>query len=333
MNKSVLITGATGLVGSHLVIELIKAGGYSVHCAVRSERSLEKLHKVCHSAGVDCSGITVHVVELESCDSIFRLLKECAIKVLYQCAAEVDLTNSSEERLIRNNVGLVSSIGEAMLRYSREYDNEVLMVHISSIAALGTVGQGEYVTEDTQVSCLASMSPYGKSKFLSENVVWRYSKMGLRVVVVNPSVIIGRSGGGGGLNAVYRLLSKGLPFYTGAQMGFVGVRDVVRALRMLSESSVGVGRRYILNSHNMEYREFIGLFNSHCGRRAPWIRVSRWVLGCGLWAVGIVARLRGVEPMISTSMIGFMTDRVLYNGGRIVRELDGFSYSRELEIF
>ncbi len=319
--KKVIITGATGLIGSHLVVELLRSGGYEVHCTVRSEESAKKLQQVCQRWGVDFSEVVLHITDIEDAMALRALLDDVKPEVVYHLAAIVDISASDPEAMIATNVALTTTVASAVHNYG-----EAVLVHFSSIAALGS--SDGVVDENTQVRDFALMSPYSKSKFLSENVVWKYSKMGLRTVILNPSVVLGVGSGGGGLQFIFEWLKAGVPFYTGATMGFVDVVDVARAARMVYEAAdVAYSQRYILSGANLSYKEFIGEFNVAFGHRRPWFYVPKWLLSVGVWAMGVGAWMRGRAPKISSSEVVFMTQRSAYDGTKVEGVLSDFSYT------
>ncbi len=321
--KKVLVTGATGLIGSHLVVELLRTGGYEVHCTLRSEKSATKLQEVCQRNNVDFEAVAVHTTDIEDGASLYELLLEITPEAIFHLAAIVDISASDPELMIATNVALSTTVASAAHKYGK-----ATLIHLSSIAALGSSSDGGMIDEQTPVRDFASMSPYSKSKFLSENAVWRYSKMGLRTIILNPSVVLGVGSGGGGLQFIFEWLKKGVPFYTGATMGFVDVLDVARATRMAYEAGGElVAQRYVLSGANLTYKEFIGEFNVAFGHRRPWFFVPKWLLCFGVWAMGVAAKISGKSPKISGSEVTFMTQRSCYDGSKIERALPTFSYT------
>ncbi len=329
-----VITGATGLVGSHLVAHLLGVSDWEVHCTARSEHSLTKLKAVCDDFGADYSKLLIHNIELEDSSKLSQFFEEVSPDVVFHTAAIVSLDGSDESTMIRSNVELAASVADALLSL-RSKGKSPLLVHTSSIAALGCRPYPELTTEECQVENIASISAYSKSKFLSENEIWRAAKMGLRVVVVNPSVVVGVTGDGtdrSGLQNVFELASCGLPGYTRGVMGFVDVRDVAAAMYELALSAQSgraevESQKYILSGVNLNYKEFITVFNQAFGKKKPFLYVSKPLLKSGVWLLGVYAKIVGRKPLIAPPMIGFMTDRTLYEGSKVERTLVGFKYS------
>ena len=302
-----LITGATGLIGSHLVVELLRAGWSNVAVMLRSEGSKRRLEEILSRYGV--SGVEYVMVDTNSFEQIRDAFS--GRDIVFHCAAIVDI-QGSQEQIVSSNVELTEYVVDSCLECGAS------LVHISSIAALGTASYPEQTNEQTPFTSIATAAAYSRSKFLSENIVWRGVKQGLRAVVVNPSVVLGTGGKSGAevemLLGVARRFS--IPFYTDGIVGYVDVVDVARAMRLLAEKPEAWGERYILSGHNLSFRQIIGLVNRVVGRRLPFIRVGRGAL--------VVASL--IIPVIRKHMIKYLTSKSLYDGSKIERAV-GLEYT------
>lgn len=326
--KKALITGGGGLVGSHLALQLLKSTGWEIHSTLRTPTSGAKLSEVLLFDGFSIDQLTVHTVDLQDEQQVCHLMDEVQPDVVFNTAAIVSLGGgSNQQRLVSANVDMTHFVVEAMLKAEKK----ALLVHVSSIATFGHRADGGLIDETYMMSDIVSASAYTRSKFIAENDVWRAEKMGLKVVVVNPSIIIGISGAGsefGGLQDVFRLMARGIPFYTSGVVGYVDVRDVARAMEMLALDEKTWGERYCLNSENLSYRSFIQKFGDAFGRRAPWFFVPKWLLKIGVWAMGLWSKSRCQKPLLEPFMIGFMTTKSFYDGSKVERALDPqFSYT------
>ncbi len=354
MSQRVIVAGGTGLVGSHLVVELLKCGGYEVHCTVRSAQSAEKLREVCEWWGVDFSLVVLHTIDLCSDRDILGLLSEVSPSLYFHLAAQVSLDGADAQNMIRGNVDMSEALCSAMYEYNIEGEGSTAVVFVSSIAAIGgaKVSGGE-IDESCEIDHIHSLEPYSLSKFLSENVMWRLSRMGVPVVMVNPSVVLGISGssaGGSGIETALRMLSRGLPFYTKAEMGFVDVRDVARVMRLLSDrlleelsedsaaegvclgdrtvktSNNVIAQRFIVSGGNYTYKELIGTFAKTNSKKPPRIYLSRWAVRCGIAVLGAGSFLVGKKPKFTKSMIGFLTSSSRYSTAKLQGVLPELRY-------
>ena len=211
-----MISGATGLVGSHLITSLLDSQGgaakYSPIAVGHSEQSWERLEWLLARRGLDPKGLCERrVAELEYIDDCRRLIQEHRPEVLFHCAARVSVGAARDgERLVTENVAMTHNLITAALELP--VDERPLFVHVSSIAALGgSVGPNGCIDEGAVMENLAGASAYARSKFLAENEVWRGAAHGLRVVMVNPGVILGEMSPESGywLNGLFAAVRRG----------------------------------------------------------------------------------------------------------------------------
>lgn len=320
--KRVMITGATGLIGSHtLAARLGRSEAERVQldetvAVAHSENSWEQPDWLLSRRGADPAAYTRTVAELEYMDDCRRLLHEHRPEIVFHCAARVSVGKTRNgEQLVRQNVALVHNLITAALELPAE--SRPLFVHVSSIAALGHSTDPEgYTDEQTVMDNLSGCSAYARSKFLSENEVWRGAAHGLRVVAVNPAVVIGAMSPRSGfwLNGLFRAVRRGgHRFWIDGEAAFVAADDVARAMLLLAERPETWGKRYILSAGQLPYRQFLGRIARIEGRPEPRIEIPRWLLQP---AVPFVPALGAV-----------LAPHARIDGSAILRALPSFRYS------
>lgn len=310
--QKAIITGATGLIGSHLVVELLHTANVSITAMVRSEKSKSKLREVLSRNSLADSQIQYVMVNTDHYDELRMVIAD--FDIVYHCAAMVILDGTNAQEIVSNNVELTNYVVSSALASPRN----PLLVHVSSIAALGTEPYPELTTELTPFTGIATASAYSRSKFLSENEVWRGIKQGLRAVIVCPSIVLGVGAKeSGGLQPVFRMASRGIPFYTRGVVGYVDVVDVVKAMRLLSEDAASWGKKYILSGENLSYKELITALNTAFGKATPTLSVPKWLLKIAISLLVIVQR----KPLLTKEMIGFLTEKCLYDGTLVQRTI------------
>ena len=288
--KKVLVTGSTGLVGSYLVAELLRRSQsddspeqYDITAVAHSEASWKKLDWLLLRLGLGGVSFRRVVASLEYIDDCRRVVGEVRPDIIFNCAARVAVGKAKDgEKLVTRNVEITHNMVTAAQETAPSPGEGPLFVHVSSVAALGnTVGPSGCIDEGAVMENLAGASAYARSKFLSENEVWRAAAHGLRVVMVNPAVIIGAMAPDSGfwLNELFRAVRKGgNRFWIDGEAPFVSAGDVARAMALLAETPGAWGKRYILSAENMPYRRFLGQVAKLAHRPVPYIKVPRWVL-------------------------------------------------------
>lgn len=315
----IVVTGGTGLLGSNVVAQLLLDGCPQVGVVVRSEKSKEKLFASLLRRGLsDCENRLAFIeADLEDYASTLGALKN--ISVLYHCAGVVSFDGADGGNVVGANNEMAANVVDAALENGVE-----LLVHVSSIAALGAVPEG-LVTENSEIGSLSGQSAYAKGKLLAENQVWRGVALGLKAIVVCPSVILG-AGHWQGSSAIFRTIRKGMPFYPGGATGYVDVEDVARAMVLLAKTPQAAGEKFILSAANLSYREFISKVAQAFGRRTPRIRAGRAMLATASFFSGLGSRLSGRPRAITPSLADTLCCANRYAGGKIVRYAD-FSYT------
>ncbi|MCH8208747.1 MAG: NAD(P)-dependent oxidoreductase [Nitrospinae bacterium] len=169
-NSTVLITGATGFIGSHLADDLIKRG-CKVHCAIRKTSSLQWL---------DSSRITFHKTDLSRPEPLREALENT--EYVFHCAG---LTKAkSREEFFFANAEACTNLYQACA----EYGNKIkAIVHLSSLAVTGPATNHNPVDENTECRPLTY---YGKSKLAGEEIAKRFSSS-LPIIILRPPVVYG----------------------------------------------------------------------------------------------------------------------------------------------
>ncbi|MEC5395556.1 NAD-dependent epimerase/dehydratase family protein [Bergeyella sp. RCAD1439] len=246
----VLVTGATGMVGTVVVLELIRRG-YRVRAAKRTSSNLEVFRRSL-SFYTDRSEEYFRLIDWVDVDfgDAFSLEKALqGVTQVYHCAAKVSFDPGDRKALWQTNWE-----GTRRLLYACESANLRAFCLVSSIAVLDGVDETGRLTEDSDFNPKLAHSDYAVSKYLAEMEVWRASAEGLRTVIVNPGVVIGSGDWKRSSGTLFDIaLRSGYTFPGGT--GYVDVRDVARAAVELVEKEA-FGERYILVAENLRYETF-----------------------------------------------------------------------------
>jgi nucleoside-diphosphate-sugar epimerase len=236
------------------------------------------------------------------------------IDTVYHCAAMVSLGNTGNE-MIDINVNGTKMIVDLCLEL-----NVKKLCFVSSIAACGHLKGINPVNEETPFQLENVNSMYAKSKYLSEQEVWKGISNGLNAVIVNPGVILGYSGNNNGSAKLFSLVKNGLIFYTNGGTGYVDVQDVVKIMIALTESKTS-GERFILVGENKSNRDILGYIADGLGKPKPFIGMGKSLLISIGAVVELAGKLFGFTPLLDSTGAKSATSRSWYSNQKIINKL------------
>lgn len=257
----ILITGITGLFGSYLAKEFAALG--EIHGFRRSSSSLRLLEEINFP-------ICWHEGELSDIESIESALE--GMDIVVHAAGKVSFDANDEESLHRSNVDGTINLVNAMLNSGVKK-----LVHISSVAAIGRSPELTKIDEKFKWVESPLNTDYGISKYLAELEVWRGEQEGLDLIVVNPSILLGKVSDNRSSSDIYQYVLKENSYYPQGDLNYIDVRDAARQVRELVQKEVW-GERFILNNEQISYKEFFEKMATVFGKKAPSKAVSPFML-------------------------------------------------------
>ncbi|MGY4383650.1 dihydroflavonol-4-reductase [Pedobacter sp. UYP24] len=279
----ILITGATGFLGSELIHQLATSG-VPIRALKRKESQIPELIK--ENKFIDW--VEVDILDFAALEEAFE-----GIKSVYHCAAMVSFNPKDKSQLLKINIEGTSNIVNLCV------DNNVRLLHVSSVAALGIAGKGGLITEKDFWEYDAKAHSYAISKYEGEMEVWRGIAEGLDAVIVNPSVIIGARAGFKGSGAIFKLVKDGLSYYTQGATGIVDVHDVANSMIALMNSKIS-NERFTISAENYHYQQFFSEIAQGFNVKAPNKEAKPWMLGVA-WRAAKFAALFTRKPAALTS--------------------------------
>jgi len=304
--KPVLVTGATGFVGTAVARALI-AAGRRVRALCRPQSDRRNL------AGLD---LEIRQGSLEDARSLAAAVAGCG--ALYHVAADYRLWVRDPEAMYRANVEGTRALMTAALAAGVER-----VVYTSSVATLGLRADGAPTDETTPSTLDDMVGPYKRSKFLAEaEVRGLVETRRLPAVIVNPSTPIGPrdikptpTG-----QMIVEAASGRMPAFVDTGLNLVHVEDVARG-HLLAEERGRVGARYILGGENLSLAEILRRIAAITGRRPPVVRLPLPVV----WPIAAVAeaagRLTGKEPMVTFDSLRMARKKMYFSSAKAEREL------------
>jgi len=257
----ILVTGATGFLGAELVKQLTDQ-----NIQVRAiRRSSSKIPALLQNNTL----VTWSIADINDPEDLADTFE--GITKVYHCAATVSFDPRDKAKLLKVNIEGTENIVNLCV------ENNVRLLHVSSIAALGYPKKDELISEKHFWDYDPKAHNYAISKYQGEMEVWRGIAEGLDAVIVNPAVIIGKNAGYDGSGAIFKLVKEGLKFYTDGATGIVDVEDVAKCMILLMESDI-TAERYTLSAENLHYKDFFAEIAKGFGIKAPTTEAKPWML-------------------------------------------------------
>jgi nucleoside-diphosphate-sugar epimerase len=244
----VLVTGATGMVGAHVCLQLLNYG-HEVKAMKRAQSDTSWFDKIFEYYNTKISS-NLSFIEASLLDLVSLEKAMNNVDVIVHCAAKVSFSKKDENDLYESNHQGTTNLVNSALHFPN-----IHFIHISSVAALGNNPVGD-VEETTKWKSYPNTSAYSITKYMAEMEVWRAKEEGLQVSILNPSYILGPGNWYTGSSNLFRRIKKGFPYFTEGVTGFVDVRDVAEAVIKVIDKKQ-IGENFIINAENLSYKEIL----------------------------------------------------------------------------
>ena len=305
-NKTIFITGATGLLGAHLIKQLIEQ---DVHITALYRSEIPFTH-------TNIEWIRGDIFDVILLDEILSEVDE-----VYHCAGKVSFNSKDKKELFKTNIEGTANIVNTCLNKKKKK-----LLHVSSVSALGRLRENTIVTEEMRWSEETSNSVYGESKYLTEMEVWRGIAEGLNAVIVNPTIILGAGDWNTGSSEIFKTVYKEFPYYSEGVTGFVDVMDVVTAMIALMNSDISA-ERFIISAENISYKEMFYMIAEAFHKKPPHKEVSPFIAAV-VWRLEKIRSLvTGKAPFISKETARTALAKVYFDNNKLLKALPTFSYT------
>lgn len=312
----ILVTGGTGLIGSHLLLDLCKFGK-PVRALYRPRSDRELVRKIFnyYSPNFDSLFLTIEWVEGDITDVISIEDAMKGVEYVYHCAALVSFKKRDREKLEKINVEGTSNIVNACLEAKIKK-----LCYVSSVAAIGKGEENKLLDENAKWTHENDVSNYSISKHLAEQEVWRAGEEGLNVVMINPCVVLGPHNWNIGSTVVFKNIYNGLNFYTSGSNAVVDVRVVSDAMIRLMEGEISA-ERFLVISENLNFKDFCTKMALAMNKKPPTKNISRFMAGVGKRLETIRAKLTRTEPRITKETLNAAFKRFSYSNEKLKKAL------------
>jgi dihydroflavonol-4-reductase len=255
----VLVTGASGLVGLHLIKRLSE-----LKLPVRAIYKTSIPSFLPDTDEQYIEWVAADVLNFSELETAFQ-----QVNYVYHCAAIVSYDKRMLDTMMHINVeGTANVVNLCLLNDVKK------MVHVSSIASLGK--SDSIITEAAEFDENEVISNYAKSKFEGEMEVWRGIAEGLNAVIVNPAVILGEGNWERSSSNLFKIVYDGFKYYTNGATAWIDVKDVVHAMILLMDSSIS-NQRFILSSGNYSFKEVFTWMANSMNKKPPYRFASPWM--------------------------------------------------------
>jgi nucleoside-diphosphate-sugar epimerase len=296
-------------VGSYLLRLLVKEG-YRVRAMRRPESRMDLVSDIADKV----EWVEADTLDILSLEEAFE-----GITHVCHCAGITSFLRRDERRMMQINVNGTANMVNFALAFGVQQ-----FVHISSIAALGRTPDRPHMDERSPWVSSKDNSRYAISKYLGEQEVWRGQAEGLRVAVVNPSIILGSGFWNEGSAKFFRQVYEGLKFRPTGRSGFVDVRDVVAFMVLLLKNDIA-GERYILNAQNIPSGELFDQIAVALDKKPPFIRVTPLLAEVAWRVEWLKSSILRTPPVVTRESARASVQQYTY-GGEKALNVAGFQY-------
>lgn len=306
----ILVTGASGFLGQHLV-RYLSGKGEAVRATYHQHPPSKALQQL-----PDINWVPCDILDISALENVMEGVTE-----VYHCAAIVSFDPRKRDMMMHLNIeGTTNIVNQCIEQGIKK------LVHVSSIASLGRKSDSnKEITETDEWEESKYNSAYAKSKYYSELEVWRGIAEGLNAVIINPGIILGTGNWDEGSANIMRIVNQEFPFYTKGVNAWVSAADVVKAMYLLMKSDV-TGERFILSEGNYGYRDIFNTMAKALNKKPPHIKVSSTV-------TQLMAQLYMLKSVLSGSAMTITRETARnangvyhYNNEKLMRYIPEFRY-------
>lgn len=304
--NQVVVTGASGFVGSAVARALIEAG-FAVRALVRPSSPRTNL---------DGLGIEIAVGDMRDLAAVGRAVN--GARYVVHVAADYRLWARNPDDILRNNIEGTRVVIQAAKAAGAER-----IVYTSSVATLKPAHPRCPADETVPLAETEAIGGYKRSKVAAERLVESMiASEGLPVVIVNPTAPIGprdvRPTPTGRI--IIEAASGRMPAYVDTGLNLVHVDDVA-AGHVAALQRGRIGERYILGGENMTLAEMLGRIARLAGRRPPRLRVPRHLIYPLAYAAEAAAHFTGREPFVTLDGLRMAKSCMFFTSEKAKREL------------
>ena len=313
----ILVTGSSGLLGSHILYDLI-GKRESVRAVYRSERRKNRVKKLFEYYNKtlnqfhnfeDVEWYQADVLDIDALEESFS-----GVQKVIHCAALVSFHKLDFHRCMTiNRTGTENVVNLCLKKKVHK------LCYISSTAALGSYGNP--ITEKTRWEPGKEVSGYSVSKYSAEKEAFRGAAEGLNTSIVNPCLIIGPGNWHRSSRTILKAGSKGMKYYPPGGNAIVDARDVSNIVLKLLYSEES-GEKYLTIGHNLSFKDLLGLIAKSMNQKAPTKKLNKTLAYFTAATIENIYRIFRKRSPISIESIQSAYKTLEYSNEKVKKRFD-----------
>lgn len=313
----ILVTGATGMVGSYLVMQLAKQNKQVV-ALYRNEDKIQNTRNLfekynCEHLFASLIWKKATILDIPSLKLVFN-----DIETVIHCAAFISFFPKDKNKLYKTNVEGTANMVNCSIAF-----NVKQFIYISSIAALGSeININTVITEASLWNNETPHSDYAISKKKGEMEVYRGQQEGLQIAILNPGVIFGNYFPENESMFFENLFSRKIVPYTSCTIAVVSVQDVVNAVMFCLQKNSN--DHFILVAANLPMKTVLQLFEKKMQKTVNYFEIKKWQFRIIQFFDFLFALLPFVKRKISKTSYKTAFSTTMISGNKITQS--GFQY-------
>ncbi len=313
---SILLSGASGLAGSHILRHLLLSGR-NVWALGVSPAQIQAMQTHWQKHFPDERLLLNRVNwlpdRLEDLSSM--TCPDASIQTFVHAAGLVSFEPSNRLRLYAVNAqGTAHAVNAALSWGLKRF------VHIGSIATLKPPG----VQAGPTPPFPKTGSPYAQSKYLADLEIQRGAVEGLETLILHPSILLGIHDWKKGSNQMIHRAAEGLRFYTDGSNGFVGADDLARMVVQAEEKQLTGA--FVVSSESWKYRRLFDVLLGHFEHPPAPFHAGPFLSGLYWRTEWLLSKIKGRRSLVTRfSAKSAQTERS-WDGSPVLEAMPGFAY-------
>ncbi len=304
---NILVTGATGFIGTELALTLAKAGN-NVYAIYRNEKKLSRInHK-------NIIPVKANILDVENMREVVQKCEQ-----IYHIAAFTEVWTKNKQIIYDINVKASENIFKLALE-----NNIKRVVFTSSAGIFGPSVNGQ-INEQTKRSTDYFLE-YERTKDLAEQCLREYVQKGLDAVIVNPTRVYGPGllNKSNGSTLMIKSYTEGkwriMPGNGKSVGNYVFIDNVVQG-HILAMQKGKKGEQYILGGDNISYNQFFETVSNICNKKYMMLKMPLFVM---LAVANIMMFLNftiKLKPLITPALVRKFNYNWNVSSAKAVKEL------------